>query len=331
MRRIGSRLCIGRAAALLVIATLAAGGLGRPATALASANQAQMLTYMPTELIHSPQSAEQVDGHLAELDSFDIGQALFQMPRFKKNGKLKLPSSNAQMLTLWSDCASTYDSEHGAEISVTAVFNAALGAKGPNLEVAATRSNMLAAIRSALTLGISGVQLDVEPFPETSGFELLLEEVHAMLAAEGFRGTFSVVAPAETSSWKPAYLLRVSQLVGQIDPTFYESELPSAEQYEEWVSAGLAYYAANAAPGASIIPVIPSYRANPYHSPVIENVATGTTGIERALAAGERVNGAGIWWWYGFFEDEGRKYSERYAAADRAAWLERTVNLGFSA
>jgi hypothetical protein len=76
--------------------------------------------------------------------------------------------------------------------------------------------------------------------------------------------------------------------------------------------------------------VIPSYRANAWHSPVIENIATGTTGIEEALAAADRVNGAGIWWWFGFFENEDGKYKERYAAADRAVWQGRTVDVGFS-
>lgn len=330
-RHVGARASIARAVtALLVAVTLAAVAVGRPAAALASANPSEMLTYMPTELVHSLQTPAQVNRYLADLASYHIGQALFQMPRFSKNGKMKLPATNAQMLTLWASCAALYETENGSGISVTAVFNAALGRKGPNLELAATRANMLAAVRSALALGISGVQLDVEPFPETRGFTLLLEELDAMLVAEGFGGTLSVVAPADTATWKPAYLLRVSQLVDQVDPTFYESELPSAAGYEEWVSEGLAYYSANAAPGASIIPVIPSYRANAWHSPVIENIATGTTGIEEALAAADRVNGAGIWWWFGFFENEDGKYKERYAAADRAVWQGRTVDVGFS-
>jgi len=314
----------------VVAVTLAALAVERPAQALASANPSEMLTYMPTELVHSLHTPAQVDGYLSDLAEYDIGQALFQMPRFNKKGKLKLPASNAQMLTLWSECAARYDSEGGADISVTAVFNAALGTRGPNLELAATRANMITAVRSVLTLGVSGVQLDVEPFPETQGFTTLLVELDAMLAAAHSGGTVSVVAPAETSTWKPAYLDRVSQLVGQLDPTFYESELPSAADYEEWVSDGLAYYSANAAPSASIIPVIPSYRANAYHSPITENIATGTTGIEQALSTGDRVNGAGIWWWFGFFEDEDGRYGERYAAADRAAWLAHTVDIAFS-
>jgi len=289
-----------------------------------------MLTYMPTELIHSAQSPQRVREELATLDSYDIGQALLQMPRFSRSGKLKIPTVERQMIGLWAAGASAYDREAGAATSAVAVFNASLGARGPDLSQPAARANMISGVLSVLATGVQGVQLDIEPFPESAGFTALLEELDAALARAGFGGRVSVVAPAEVSTWKPAYLRRVSELVGQIDPTYYESELPNAAAYEEWVRESLAYYAANSAPAARIIPVIPSYRANAWHSPLVENIATGTAGIAAALAAGSRVNGAGIWWWYGFHDDESGRYADHYAAADRAAWLTSTLALAFA-
>ena len=53
-------------AALLVAVALAAAALGRPAAALASANPSEMLTYMPTELVHSVRTPAQVDGYPAD-------------------------------------------------------------------------------------------------------------------------------------------------------------------------------------------------------------------------------------------------------------------------
>ncbi len=73
--------------------------------------------------------------------------------------------------------------------------------KGLDLEKAATRANMVAAIESALAAGISGVQLDIEPYPTGPGFIALLEELDASFARLGFHGRLSVVAPAETSTW----------------------------------------------------------------------------------------------------------------------------------
>ncbi len=289
-----------------------------------------MLTYMPTELIHSAQSPQQVRESLQVLDSYDIGQALLQMPRFAKTGKLKIPAIERHMIALWASTAAAYDGETGAAVSAVAVFNAKLGKRGPDLSQPGVRANMIAGVSSVLAMGVQGVQLDVEPFPETAGFTALLEELDSALARAGFTGRVSVVAPAEVTSWKPAYVRRVSELVGQVDPTYYESELPTAAAYETWVKESLAYYTANSAPAARIIPVIPSYRANAWHSPAVENIATGTVAIGSALAAGSRVNGAGIWWWYGFYDDEYGRYSESYAAADRTAWLTSTLGIGFT-
>jgi hypothetical protein len=100
--------------------------------------------------------------------------------------------------------------------------------------------------------------------------------------------------------------------------------------YEEWVQSSLAYYTANVTSGARIVPVLPSYRSNPWHSAGVENIVTGTAAIEAALTAGSRVDGAGIWWWYGFFYDELGRYGESYASADRAAWQSSTVDVPFS-
>jgi hypothetical protein len=313
----------------LLAACAAAALVGAPA-ASASAPEGEMLTYMPTELIYSAQTPLQVHEELSVLDSYDIGQALLQMPRFSKAGKLKLRGAERQMIPLWASSTAAYDGEHGAALSAVAVFNAQLGSRGPDLQQPGVRANMIAGVSSVLAMGVQGVQLDVEPFPETTGFTALLEELGAALSRRGFAGRFSVVAPADVTGWKPAYLRRVSELVGQIDPTYYESELATPAAYEEWVAASLAYYTASSVPAARIIPVIPSYRANAWHSPVVENIATGTTGIASALAAGSRVNGAGIWWWYGFYDDESGRYSDHYAAADRSAWLTSTLSLRFT-
>ncbi len=318
-----------RLAALLAAGLMSACLLAAPA-ALAAAPCAEMLTYMPTELIYSAHTAAQVDEVLGSLGSYDIGQALLQMPRFNRKGAMKLKGAEPQMLPQWISRAAVYSSGHGGGIGIVAVFNAALGAHGPDLEVPAVRASMIAAILPVAAMGVAGVQLDVEPFPESPGFTSLLEELDAALARQGYAGRISVVAPAETGTWKPAYLLAVSRLVDQIDPTYYESELPQARAYEEWVSGSLAYYSANTALAARIIPVLPSYRSNRWHSDVVEDIATATTGVREALAAGSRVNGAGIWWWFGFYDREGGRFPEALAAADRAAWLSSTLTLQFS-
>ncbi len=77
------------------------------------------------------------------------------------------------------------------------------------------------------------------------------------------------------------------------------------------------------------MPDLPSYGANRWHIPAVENLATASTALEEALSEGSRVNGAGIFWWWGFYYDEEGEGSYN-GAADRETWLGRTVLLGFS-
>ena len=274
----------GRMALALLAATLSLGAAGLPTRALAVANPDDTLTYEPYGLIHSIRSAAEVNGYLADLDTYGVGQALMQMPRFKpKTGIVKLPKHNRTMLTLWSKQAVTYNAAHATNISVTAVFNGEVKTKkkGLDLDNPTIRANMIASIESVLPTGVLGVHLDLEPYPVSPGFISLLEELDAMFARVGFHGRLSVVAPANTSRWTPSHLKRVSELVAQIDPLYYDSEYETAAAYESWMVNSLAYYSANVSPATRIVPVIPSYGENPWHFPNVENIETGDLGAQR--------------------------------------------------
>jgi hypothetical protein len=311
----------------LAVALLAL--LGFAARASAAADPDEMLIYMPYGLIHTLRPASEVDEYLAQVSSYDIGQLVFAMPKFKPTGVLKVPKRNSEMLASWAALAATYNAEHGSDLTVTAVFNGKVKTKknGLDLDDPATRTSILAAVQVSLVSGIAGVQLDLEPYPTTPGFPTLLEELDAMFARVGFHGRFSVTAPATTSSWTPSYLKAVSQLVTQIDPLYYDSESKSVANYEQWVEDGLAYYSANVSPTTRIVPVLPSYSADPWHLPSVENITTATAALADGLAVGSRVNGAGIWSGWGFLLDEEGAYE---GSADRAAWQSSTVALPFS-
>lgn len=312
------------AVALLAIAFAAAS----PASA--AANEQDSLIYMPYGLIHSLRPASEVDGYLAEVAPYGIGQLIFATPKVTKTGVVKLPKHNREMLLRWSSRAAAYDAAHGTSLSITLVVPAKVKqgkGGGIDLESAAVRAQIVAGIDAALGLGVSGVQLDFEPYPTSAGYVQLLEELDAMYARVGFDGRFSVAAPANTSRWSPPYLKAVSQLLTQIDPLYYDSEIGTVSAYKAWVRESLAYYSANAAAGTRIVPVLPSYSANRWHMPSVENIESSTAAVAAALGEGSSVNGAGIWWGYGFLYDEEGAYD---ASADRAAWQSSTVALPFS-
>jgi hypothetical protein len=307
--------------------------LGSPTSAGAAIDARDALVYMPYGLIHSPHSAEFVDEALAEADAFGLGQLVFATPKVSaKTGRVKLPKRNRQMLALWSSRAATYDAAHGAALGVTLVVPAKVkGAKGggTDLENTTIRRQIVTGIEAALGagLGLAGIQLDFEPYPTSTGYLALLEELDPMFARVGFHGRFSVAAPATIARWSPAYLKRVSELVTQLDPLYYDSELTTVPAYEAWVRESLAYYSANAAAGARIVPILPAYSANRWHDPAVEKIQTATNAVSAALGCGSRVNGAGIWWGYGFLYEEEGAYD---GSADRAAWQASTRSLPFS-
>ncbi len=321
------------AAALLALGSFGALGALAPTRADAALSEREGLLYMPYGLIHSLHDEGEVDGYLAEADSYDLGQLVFAMPKFKANalGTLKVPKHNREMLERWSERAGAYDAAHAAALSLTAVFNGKVKTKrsGLDLDDATTRANIVAGVESSLALGLSGVQLDLEPYPTSAGFITLLEQLDAMFARVGFTGRLSVTAPAPAtiSRWSPQYLRRVSQLVTQVDPLYYDSELTSTPAYEAWMRESLAYYSANVAPSCRIVPVLPSYSPDRWHVPSVEDIEHASIALGEALAGGSRVDGAGIWSGWGFLLDEEGAYD---GSGDRAAWRSLTLALPFS-
>ena len=277
-------------------------------------------TYAPAGFVDSVQSPAQVDTELGEFAGFGIDRVLQQLVPLGSTGGLKLSATTSAMLPLWVERTTAYDASTGSSLTVAAVLNGRT-AKGLDVDDAATRAAVVADAVHLASLGVGGIQLDFEPFPTTSGYPELLGQIHAALAASFPGVQLSVVAPAETATWSPAYLAAVSGAVDEVDPTFYDSGLHSVTAYEQWIATGLAYYAAATAPTARIVPVIPSFRSDPWHRPAVENVTTATAALAGALGAGDRVDGVGLWWWWGFYFGSGGHYAP---AADQAAWQSST-------
>jgi len=97
-----------------------------------------------------------------------------------------------------------------------------------------------------------------------------------------------VAAPANTSRWSPAYLKQVSQLLTQIDPLYYDSEMKTIATYQSWLTSSLAYYSANVAPGDENRARAAVYSANRWHIPAVENIETSTEAVSAALGTGSR-------------------------------------------
>ncbi len=318
-----ARVAAGAALAALAFALAAAPGAG------AALAPAEALTYIPAGFLHNEHPQAVLEETLEALDAYGIAQNLLPLKNLKRNGTLKLSRRERAMFSRWAAATSAYDEAHGAGIVAVASLGGKVKGSSLSLEDPAVRANILAGVETVLALGAGGVSLDLEPYPTSHGFVVLLEQIDTLFAAKGFHGRLSVTAPATVGRWSPGYTEEVTALLGQVDPLFYDSERATAVSYEQWVREGLAYYSAHTALATRIVPDLPSYGANRWHIPAVENLATATSAVEEALAEGSRVNGAGIFWWWGFYYDEEGEGSYD-GAADRETWLGRTVLVPFS-
>ena len=302
--------------------------VGVPSASAALAPE-EALTYIPYGFVHDEHSAALITETLEALQRYGIGQNLLPLPKLKANGTLKLNKHELKMLGLWVAGTAAYNAEHGTSILAVGSFAGKVKGKSLNLEDPAVRANVVAASETVVSLGLGGLSLDFEPYPTSRGYLTLLSEIDAAFARRGFTGRLAIVAPASVGRWSPSYIEEITPLVGQLDPLFYDSERSTAAAYEQWVREGLAYYSAHSAAGTRLIPDLPSYGPNKWHDPAAENLGTATTAIEGALSEGSRVNGAGIFWWWGFyFNEEGEGAYE--GAPDRETWLTRTLGVAFT-
>ncbi|HXD55963.1 MAG TPA: hypothetical protein VN618_14500 [Solirubrobacteraceae bacterium] len=313
--------------AAAVSACVLAGGTSSAASAALAPEEA--LTYIPFGFVHNQPTSTLVAETLEPLQHYGVGQNLLPLPKLKPDGRLKLNKRELANLHLWVSGTTAYNAEHGTSILAVGSFSGKVKGKSLNLEDPAVRANVVAAAETVVSLGLGGLSLDFEPYPTSRGYLTLLAEIDAMFARRGFAGRLAVAAPASVGRWSPQYMEEITALLGQVDPLFYDSERKTPASYEQWVREGLAYYSAHTAPGTRIIPDLPSYGPNRWHDPTAENLGTATTAIEGALAEGSRVNGAGIYWWWGFYFDEEGEGSY-VGAPDRETWLTRTLSVAFT-
>lgn len=313
------------AGAAAVVCLLASGA----ASASAALAPEEALTYIPYGFVHNEQPPAVIEETLEALDRYGIGQNLLPLPKLKPNGTLKLNKRELKMLAAWVSGTAAYNAAHGTSILAVASFAGKVKGRSLNLEDPAVRANVVAAAETVVGLHLSGLSLDFEPYPTSPGYVALLTEIRAAFSRLGFTGRLAVAAPASAGRWPAAYMAEITAQLDQVDPLFYDSERKTPAAYEQWVREGLAYYSAHTAPGARIVPDLPSYGPNRWHEPAAENLGTATTAIEGALAEGSRVNGAGIFWWWGFYYDEEGEGAYN-GAPDREAWLTRTLGVPFT-
>jgi hypothetical protein len=307
----------------ILLLVVLVGALTSGAVPAAADPTPPLVTYLPGGFVGSLKPDPLVDSYLMDLETYGIGEARLQMREFHRSGRLKLSRNTLTMVPRWVARAAQWNASHTHQVRLAAVFNGRVDRR-LDLDDPTTRANMLAGIATVVAMGVGGVHLDLEPYPTAPGLLSLLDEIRA---AHGTAVRISIVAPADTARWAPAFVGEVSSRVDELDPLYYDSGSTAATTYATWLTESLAFYTSHAAASAQIVPILPSYRKNRWHDPAVENIAIATGAVSAALSAGSRVNGAGIWWWWGFFYGENGRYDP---TPDQAAWQGSTRALSFS-
>jgi len=134
-----------------------------------------------------------------------------------------VPKVNRQMLQLWSSRAACLRcrTRHFAErhAGVPAKSKAARAAASTS-KSAAVRAQIRRRHRSALGLGIAGVQARLRALSDEPRLRLAAASTRRDVRARRFSRALLRGGAANTSRWSPAYLKQVSQLLTQIDPLY---------------------------------------------------------------------------------------------------------------
>jgi hypothetical protein len=181
-----------------------------------------------------------------------------------------------------------------------------------------SRLQLVAAAEQALSEGFDGVQIQARSVPDNSqDLIALLRELRTELGPSAF---ISLAVPPDRTpadpdvppspnvagnlTWSQDFKRRVILNVNELVLMSHASGLTNPEDYEVWQAYQVATYAEiieNLDLETSFLVALPTYEAELGHDPAVENVDTAILGlkqgIERARAAGDQIDGVGLYPW----------------------------------
>ena len=248
--------------------------------------------YLPHGWIGASRNADEVAGRVAELRRAGFSHQIHNLGALGPTGRVA--DGDYAGLAAWVQ----HSRSAAPEQRIVAWVSGSESAHVDNEVVHDDLASFLADLVGRY--GLDGVLLDLEPFAADNPRYLhLLDRVRSALPDTWL----GVTGPAD-GQWSPAYIAQIAARVDGLSPMLYDSSLGTAAAFEEWATRSLDRYADAIGTSAQLFPSIPSYSANRYHDPAVENVETAS----RAIRASHGLDGAAVYWWWEFGD------------ADRASW-----------
>jgi hypothetical protein len=241
--------------------------------------------YTPHGWIAAPKSVDYVRDRVRELEAAGFSHQLHNIGVFDADGRMA--ESDHAGLARWIEVSRTTEPQQ----QIIAWVN---GHEAAHVNRSSTHARIADWVAHATTeLGVDGVMLDFEPFTRDNA--QLLELLDAIRRSAP-RAWVGIASPAER--WSEPFIGQVADRVDLLSPMIYDSALTRPADYSELVRRTVSTYRHAMAGRAGLAPSLPAYSANPWHDPVIENLATAAAGLHAAAAEGATVDGAAVYWWW---------------------------------
>lgn len=153
--------------------------------------------------------------------------------------------------------------------------------------------------------GLDGIHFDIEPM--SADDPNLLSFMTKMKS----KITPKILSMATTTeNWSEEFIAKISQTVDIVSPMVYDSSTTTIANYQSYVYENSLKWL-NAAT-CKIIPTLPSYAANTWHNPIVENITTCMTGFQKAMNFTKKnFTGFSTWNWYEMIDVDNKVFMDR--------------------
>jgi len=244
--------------------------------------------YLPHGWIATPRPRHQISEAVRDLDRMKVNTQIHNIGALDASGSV--PAGTYSGLSHWIDVSRHV--EPAQEVVLWVSGDTVVHVQDHDLH-----GSMAVWLDSVVgSVDADGVLLDFEPFrPDDPDLVPLIETIRSHLPDIWI----GLVAPSD-GRWSSGYITVLSSITDGISPLLYDTSLTEVSQYRNRVATQVARYQRAAGTRALVVPSLPSYAANPWHDPSVENIEEAL----RALGTLETsLDGAAVYWWWEFTEE----------------------------
>lgn len=249
--------------------------------------------YLPHGWIATPRPGEQITVAVRELSRMAMNTQIHNIGAMDATGSV--PSDEYFGLAQWIDVSRQVEPDHEIILWIS-------GDTATHVSDAALHGSIATWLASLVgSHEVDGLFLDLEPFgADDPNLVALLRTIDDRLP-----DTWIGLAAPGDDRWSDDYIQTLSTTVDGLSSLLYDTSISDIAEYRDRVAVEVARYQQAAGGRALVVPSLPSYQANTWHDPAVENIAEAMKAL-RSLD--QPADGAAIYWWWEFDDDSRRSW-----------------------